>query len=75
MKAPVPKGEWSTLRVEPFTALDEALAQSLLKETAQLASSFKTTLVLVSHRGDDARALGCRVIAVEKPAGDDDQEL
>jgi len=53
---------------EPFTALDETLAGSMLAETAQLAISFSATLVLVSHRADDARALSCRVAPVEIPA-------
>ncbi|MFN2477465.1 MAG: ABC transporter ATP-binding protein [Chthoniobacterales bacterium] len=53
---------------EPFTALDPSLAESLLAETAQLARSLSATVVLVSHRLDDARALSCRVIPVHMPA-------
>jgi ABC-type nitrate/sulfonate/bicarbonate transport system ATPase subunit len=53
---------------EPFNALDKSLAESLLTETAQLARSFSATLVLVSHRTEDAHALLCCVVPVEMHA-------
>jgi ABC-type Fe3+/spermidine/putrescine transport system ATPase subunit len=50
---------------EPFSGLDEDLAAILLGETAQLAATFAATIVLVSHRADEARALSCRVVHVK----------
>ena len=52
---------------EPFNALDETLAESLLTEAAELATSFSATLVLVSHRTEDAHALLCRVVPLGMP--------
>lgn len=51
---------------EPFSALDDALRQSLGAEVARLASELKLPTLLVTHDREDARRLGSRMLQLHQ---------
>ena len=51
---------------EPFSALDSAVKNELLREVREELARAKVPAILVTHQPDDAELLGDRVVFVEK---------
>lgn len=51
---------------EPFSALDPALRQEMLKEVAKLAHEQGNTVLMVSHNPEDARLIADQILFVER---------